>query len=132
MHVPVEVIVDGVINTLLVLPAIAQVERGYADVIEKSSEVGARTEGIDTQVGALPQFLLFVRGLSLGNLRQLQPLPRSQLGFRILNVARDSVDELLERMRAPHAEDAAIVAVGIDVDGCVLAQLFGMRLDPLG
>ncbi len=69
MHVPVEVVVDRVIDALFVLASITQVESSDADVIEKAGEVGAGAERADAQIGALPQFFAVVGGFRLGNLR---------------------------------------------------------------
>ena len=69
MRVPVKVIVDGVINALLVFAGIAQVERGNAEMIEERGEVGAGTEGIDAEIGALAQFFAIVGRLRFGDLR---------------------------------------------------------------
>ena len=63
---------------------------------------------------------------------RLQPLPDRDLRLRIVDVARHAVDELLQRVRALHAQIAAAVAVGVDVDGGLLLQLVGVRLGPFG
>ena len=113
-------------------PAVSEIERGDAEVIEESGEVGAGTERVDAQIGALAKFFAIVGGLGVGDFRELQALPDGQLGLRIFDVAGDAVDELLQRVRTAHGEQAAIVAVGVDVDGGVLAQLVGVGFDPFG
>ena len=80
----------------------------------------------------MPQLFSIVGGFRLREIRQLQPLPNREFGFRIFDIARDSVDELFETVRAFHVEEPAVVAIGVDVDGGVLPQLVGMRFDPLG
>jgi len=59
-------------------------------------------------------------GLRFGNLIQLSPLPHRRLGLWILDVARHSIDKLFKAMRPAHIQNAAVVAIGVDVDGGVL------------
>ncbi len=56
----------------------------------------------------------------------------NQLRLGVLDVALDGADHVLERVRASRVEDAAPVAVAVDVDRGVLAQFLGVRLGPLG
>ena len=57
MCVPVKVVVNGVIDSLFVLAAIAQVQSGNAQVIDERREIGSRAQRIDAQISSLPQFL---------------------------------------------------------------------------
>src|SRR5207247_5503 len=59
-------------------------------------------------------------------------LPDRELCLRVRYVLADLVDEFLQCVRATHAEKAAPVRVGVDVDGGLLAKLVSMRLDPFG
>ena len=52
--------------------------------------------------------------------------------FRIGHVVGDLVDEMLEIVAALDAEEAALIAVGVDVEHRLLLQLGGMFLGPFG
>ena len=136
MRVPVKVVVNGVIDSLFVLAAVCQVQGGDAQMIEKRREIGSRAQRFDAQISSLPQFLAhflrILRGLRFGDLAQLSPLPDRRLRFWIFDVARHSINKLLQTMRAVHIQNAAVVAVGVDIDGGMLPQFIGMGLDPFG
>ena len=129
MRVPVEIVVDRVVDTLLVLAAIPQAEAGNAEVIEESSEIGPGAEGFDPQIGTLPQLLAIIC-FCIRDLRKMLTLLHGHPGFRIFDIACDSVDELLEAVRPSHLEESAIVSVGIDINCGVPAQLLGVRFNP--
>src|ERR1700692_22078 len=136
MRVPVKIVIDGVVNPLLIFSAKTQVERGNAKMIEKSGEVGARTERTNAQVRSLPYFLAILRRFRFGNRIELCALPNRHLissrsGFRILNTPPYSINKLLQTMRPVHIQNAAVISIRIDVDSRMLAQLVGMRFHPL-
>ncbi len=57
MGVPVEIVVDGMIDSAAVLAAEAEIERCDAHVIDEARVIGAGAEGADAQVaraGGLP------------------------------------------------------------------------------
>ena len=56
VRVPVEVVVDGVVDAAGVFSAIAHVERGDAEVIEEGGEVRAGAERADAQIAAAGGF----------------------------------------------------------------------------
>src|SRR5579863_6197215 len=98
MCVPIEIVVDRVINPLFVFAFKTEVQRSNAKVVHEGSEVRAGTERADAQVRTLTQFLAFIRRLGIRDPGQLGSSPDRQLALRVLDVARDSVDELLERV----------------------------------
>jgi len=111
VRVPVEVVVDRVIDAAGILAAEIQVHTRHAQVIQKGGVVGARTQRVNPQVRTLPRFLPLRQGVPLGarNAERLQPLPDGSLGFRIFDIARHAVDELLQRVRALHLQNAPSV-----------------------
>src|SRR5579864_7401510 len=70
VRIPVEIVVDRVVDALFVLAAIAQVEAGNAEMIEEAGEVCARAKRIDAQIGPLAQLLAIV-GLCVRDLRKM-------------------------------------------------------------
>ena len=117
----------------LVLAAEADVERRNAEVLEERrvsrSPIRARR---CAQSGARCGPSAFSSGFALVDRARLRRFQTLTLRFRIGDVARDVVHEVLERVRASAVEKAAAVAVGVDVDDRFLLQLGGVRLDPLG
>src|SRR5439155_23868507 len=89
-------------------------------------------ERADAEIAAIADVLPILVLGGARNLPRLQPLPDRQVRFGIANVARHAVDEALERMRSADVEEAAAVAVGVDVRDGVLAQIVRVGLDPLG
>ncbi len=57
VRVPVEVVVDGVIDAAVGLAAEADVERGHAGVVEERRVIGTITQRADTQIGPVAQIL---------------------------------------------------------------------------
>ena len=132
-RVPAVIVVDGVVDAFaFVLAAKAQVERGDAQVIEEAGEVGARAQRVQPEIGPLAHRLAVVGVPGVGDVGELSPIPDRQLRLGVLDIAGHPVDELLQRVRAAHLEEAAAVAVGVEVGDRVLAQLGGVRFHPLG
>ena len=87
-----------------IFPAETTVQRRDAQVVEKGGVVRTRAERADAQVahaceapGARPALAL---AGAVAMRRELQALPDGHLRFRVIDVARHAVDELLQRVRA--------------------------------
>src|SRR5439155_21989182 len=106
---PLEVMLDRMIDPAAAFPAVAEVQRGDADVLQEWREIRPGPEGVDAQVGPLARFLAGVRGGRVGNGTELGPLPYGELGFGIFDIARHVVDEILERVRAADVQVPAVV-----------------------
>ena len=65
-------------------------------------------------------------------MRAARALQHAHVLLGIAHVARRLVDELLQRMRSTHLQEAATVAVGVDVGNAAGAQLVRMGLHPFG
>src|SRR5271156_146555 len=57
MCVPIEVVIDGVVNSSFVFAPIAEVQRGDAEMVKKRSKIGAGTKSPDAQISAAARFL---------------------------------------------------------------------------
>ncbi len=135
------VVIERVVDpAALALAAVAEVDRGEAQVLQEGRIVRAGAKGRDRQVlcgigGDLAGGLGLFAGPGFGR-RHLQPgagaLANRDAGLRILHVGRHLVHEMLEVVAALGAEEAAAVAVGIDVDESLGLQLVAVRLGPLG
>src|SRR5581483_255721 len=75
MRVPIEIIVDRMVDSAVVLAAIAQIQRGDSEVIKKGGVVGSRSESVDAEVRTIANFLALFRSFRLGDIVQLAPLP---------------------------------------------------------
>ena len=93
MGVPVEIVVDGVVDSAAVFVAIAEVQRSDAEMIEKDGPVGSRAQSVDAQVGAVADFLAVLGSLGIGDGFELVALPDRDLFLGILNVPGHAVDE---------------------------------------
>src|SRR5208337_3294063 len=114
------------------LAAVAEIERSDAKVLEEGCVIGARTEGPDAEVPTLANLVASLGVGGADDALELAPLPDGDVLFRVLDVARHTIDELLERVGAAHEKVAAPVRVAIDVHGAVVAQFVGVRLRPFG
>src|SRR5258708_18816633 len=77
MGVPVEIVVDGVVDAAAIFAAKTDIQRSDAVVLEKSGEVRAGTESGDSQISALANFLALFGALGIGDFAKLLALPRS-------------------------------------------------------
>ena len=100
-------------------------------VLEERRVVGTGPERADAQFAAGPASRPPVAG-AIDDLPRLPALPDRALRLRIFDVARHLVDEALERVRSADVQEAATVAVAVDVDHRLVAQLVVVLLDPLG
>src|SRR5579862_5186764 len=125
MRVPIEVVVDGVIDSTVAFTTVPNIERRNSKVIDEDGIVRSGPQGIDAQISALTQFLTIrERGVArggrggfgfLGQHMELQPLPNGEIRFGILNVARHAVHELLEGVRPRYAQKTPAIPVRVDV-----------------
>ena len=130
--VVVERVVHRVIRAAARLPAVADVHRGDADVLEERRVVGAGAQGIEAEQLAVADLLHPLRQRRGGEGTGALALQHRHLLFRIGDVARHLRHQLLEGVRAAGIEKAAAVGVGVDVDRDVVAHVIRVRLDPFG
>src|SRR5262245_12605981 len=107
MRVPVEAVVDGVIDAAVVFAAKADVECRHAGVLQEWREVRAGAERVDAQVGARASL-----GVTSDDASRAKALRDRNLCLGIFDVARHFIDEALERVRATDAKRAAPVPIG--------------------
>src|SRR5207237_9242421 len=111
-----------------VFVSVTQVKRSNAEVMEERRVVGPGTQGADPKVGTLAKLIELSRSLRgsgryhrasrarpcvprVGDAFQLEPLPNGYFLLRVLDIARDLVDEFLQRVGAGGAEVAPAVRV---------------------
>ena len=83
MRIPVEIVIDGVVDAALIFAAETNIERGYAVVLQKSGVVRTGTQGGDAQVRTLANFFALLRRLCIGDFVELLTLPSTQFRFRV-------------------------------------------------
>ena len=133
MRVPVEIVVDGVVDAAAVLSSVAQVQRGDSQMVQEDRIIRARSQRADAQVRPLPRLLPVGRGpisREVRNAPELHALPDRQLGFRVFHVPCHAVDEPLQRVRAFHLQVAAAVGVRVDINRGLAAQFLGVVFGP--
>src|SRR5437764_15154084 len=130
MRVPVEIIINGMVDTAAVFSSIAEIQRRNAQVPEKGGIVGSGTQGADSEVRARARFSAFFRRPVLDT-RQLVAFPDGHVCFRVPDISRYAVDESLECVRPGHVEVTATVRIRVDVNGGLGPQFIRMGLDPL-
>src|SRR6185437_9926242 len=113
-------------STLAVEP---EIHRGNAEVLQERRVIGAGSERADRQIRALARCLASCRW-GTHDFGRAHPALQRRTGFRIGNVACDSVDELLEYVRATDAQISASGVVAVQICDCMRAQVRGMRLRP--
>src|SRR2546428_7035610 len=131
MRVPVEVVVDGVIDAAAGLTAVAEVEGRDAGVLQERRVVGPRPQRRDAQVLPLAGLAPLLGRVRVGDAAQLLTLPHAEAGLGIGHVPRYLIDELLQAVRPGQAEVAATVRIAVQVRDGVRGKLVRMRLDPL-
>src|SRR5262250_514637 len=109
MRIPVEVIVDGVVDAAAVFAAKAKVQSGDPVMLQEGAVVGARAERANPQVRSRTGFLPFGRVVGAADLPEPSALPDRELGLRVLDVSRHFIDESFQRVRAFGAKVAAAV-----------------------
>ena len=107
MGVPVEVVVNRVVDAAVVFAAEADIHGGDAIVLQKSGVVGSGAKRTDALISALAQLLALLRRFGFGNFVQVIALPGGKLGFRIADLARDIVAEFFQRVRTFDAQIAS-------------------------
>ena len=97
MRVPVEIVVDGVVNAAAILASIGQVQRCHAQVVDEHGVVRAGAQRGHAQIGPRARFLPIGRAAwrLARDLARLQTLPHGHAALRVVNVARHAVHELL-------------------------------------
>src|SRR5258708_28079474 len=94
MRVPVESVVDGVVDAAAVFPAESDIQGSDAIVLQKRGVVRTRTQCRNAQVRALADFLALLRGFRASDFMQAAALPSRKVRLPIRNVARHAVAEL--------------------------------------
>src|SRR5580704_2603159 len=97
MGVPVEVIVNRVVDSAAIFAAKTDVERSDANVLEERREVRAGAEGPQMQISALPDFLFLICWRFFDG-TQLLAFPCGEFRLGILNVFCDIVHEFFKRV----------------------------------
>ncbi len=113
--VVLEAVVDGVVLAVLPLAAEADVERGDAEVLQERRVVAAGAERRDRQIAAAHGSSALAR-IAVERDRRAGALLDRAPGLGVGDVARHLVDQALEGVRAAGEEEAAGVAVRVDVD----------------
>src|ERR1019366_1053635 len=120
MGVPVEVVVNGVINPTAAFATESHVQRGHAGVIEEGRVVGTITQRSQPQVGTIAQLLAVLRAGGASYPPKIGAFPHGNVLLRILNLTLDLVDRALQRVRAGDAQVAACAGIGVQIHHSVL------------
>src|ERR1700724_1361798 len=102
------------VDPILILIPKSEIERGHARMLQERRVVGAGAERADPEVWTFARVLPLI-GRAADDRPGLPPLPDTDRGFGIADIPGDAVDEALERMRSGGVEEAAAVAVGVDI-----------------
>ena len=113
--IPVKVIVDRVIDAAAVFASVAHIDRRDAQVVEERAVIAPGTERPDADVRSAANFLSIFVAAGGGDFAEQGALPHGNILLRILDVTRDAVHEVLERVRTLRAKIASPVAVAVDV-----------------
>ncbi|EFF49205.1 hypothetical protein XAUC_04100 [Xanthomonas citri pv. aurantifolii str. ICPB 10535] len=133
-------VVQRVIDTTAsALPAVAQIQRGQSQMLQKRAVVAARTERLERNVAAGRSGFCDVLLRRLGGGCQCVDARTRALTFehayaavRVLHVGRHAIDQALQRVTAAGVEKAASIAVGVDIQHRFASQLVGVLLGPFG
>ncbi len=126
----VDGVVDGVVLAEVLLAAEAEVQGRDAQVLQERRVVRARAQGMDGQVVLGAQLLPLVR-LGVEDALGAQALQHADALLGVGHVSRHLVDERLQGVGAAHRQEAAGVAVGVDVGHGLRLELVGVGLGPL-
>src|ERR1700730_5967967 len=99
MRVPVEVVVNRMIDAAAVFSAEGNIHGGHAIVLQKRLVVRSRTKRTDALISALACLLAILRRFGFRNFVQVIPLPGGELRFWIGDVTRDIVGVFLQGVR---------------------------------
>ncbi len=136
-----EGVVAGVIHAAAVaLIAIAQVNRGDAEVVKKGRKVGARSQRLDREIlvrigGDFGLGLDVLPGFGLERIDahfRAQPLSNRNAGLGVDYIGGHFVDQMLEVVTAADTQKAAPIAIGVDIEDRLALQFAGVRLHPFG
>src|SRR5258707_793040 len=132
MRIPVEIVIDGMVDAASVFASKSDVQRGYAVVLQECGVVRARTERRNAQISSLANFLALLRSLGIGDFVELLAFPNAHFRFGVEYLARNIVAEFFQRMRALHFEISAAVGIRVNIRDTVRAQFVIMLLGPFG
>ena len=134
VRIPIEVVVDGVINTAsTTLSAKSEIQSDYSSMAEERLVIGTATQCSDAELATSTQLTTFFRSRSSRDPLQTSTLPYRKLRlFRILDISTHIIDESLEAMIAGSPPESATIAVGVYVHHGMLAQFLQVGLDPFG
>src|SRR5580658_4635358 len=104
MREPIEIIVDRVIDAATVLAEVSEIERRDAQVIEERAVITPRTKRPDADVCSAAELLSGFVAACARDFREQRALPHRNILLRIIDVARNSVDEVLQRVRTLRAK----------------------------
>src|SRR5713226_4417190 len=97
------------------LAAVAEVEAGDAQMLEKRRVIGAGAERVDAQIRPLPDLAPVLRA-RLDDLGGAESLAYRDFFLRVDDVIGNFIDEFLQRVRAADVQEAPGVAVAVDID----------------
>src|SRR5580704_5198362 len=132
MGVPVEIVIDGVIDSAAIFTAEAEIQNGKAEEILERSVVGTAARNSYAQVAALAQLLaIIVVGGSVEAMK-LPAFPNGKLSFRVLYLAGNVIHQPFQSVRALRVKETASIGVGIDVHNGFFAKVIRVCFGPLG
>ncbi len=131
MRVPVEIVIDGVIDPAIRLPAIPNVQCRHAKVVEERRIIRSIPQRPNSGVPAMPRLLSVFGVFRARNAHQVRSLPHRLLRLRIRDRLLYIIHKPLERMRSRSMQESASVGIGVHVHDSMFRQLFIVRLHPL-
>src|SRR5438093_2407946 len=114
------------------LPAEAQVERSYAEMVDEGSVVRPGSESTDAHVRPFTDFLPLLLLPCLPQPIIAQRLVDRLAGHRVWNIAGHFMDKPFEGVGAGSRQSSLPVAVAVDINDGLRLQLVGVLLRPLG
>ena len=100
-------------------------------MLQEGREIRPRSQRPDSEVGLGSDLAPLVCRGRVGDGAQSCALPDAEPSLGIFDIARDIVDELLQRVRSGHAEEATTIRIRIQVRHGLFPELVCVRLDPL-
>src|SRR5208337_210777 len=126
VRVPIEVVVDGVINSAGAFAAESHVQGSHSCVIEERGVIRAVTQRADAQFSPIAQLFALLNVAGASDAPQIGALPHRDVLLRVLNLALDLVSGALQRVRARDVQVTARAGIGVDIDNGVLPKFILM------
>ncbi len=109
-----------ILTAALIFAAIAQVDAGDSEMVNECRIVGARTEGLHTDVRAVAKFGACIRCRARDR-NQTLTLPHRHLRLGIIDIFGHTVDKALQFTRPLCPKVAAAIAIRVEVRDRVCA-----------